>query len=801
MPCKPKVLSLLNNHSQDSLDLVRLLMRILAVGLVFMTAVFLITICFSFYHLGNTILLGVYVQNINVGGLTPDEAVLLLTRELPNPETLGVDVKISGQTWPLSWADVGQSYDIDATVQSAYSVGRSATEKPSLLARLQDQNVTIMPVITPANPTLIRAYVAEIAAEVEIAPINAHFSLNLGEMIATSGQSGQCLEIETSVARIQQALAEGEPAVELIFYSIEPNVIEPEPARTQARGWLSQPFVLIINNSVVAEMVEDQQTEFSISTEIISTWLEPRVTGQNIELYINEAAVEAWVEEIALQLTPEQSLDTTATLQNMLIALQAGEHQAEAQLRLTRGMYTVQLGDTLLGIALEFNTTVDELKVFNNLRSDLIITGQRLIIPSALTPELSREIVIGTPPTDIAVPDLPATHSINWREDLAVLVERINRLPEIHGEGFQVVYDESFIQAVNALDAAIPTLVDHQIVVGLMRILALLNDAHTNVRLSRWEDFQESAYPIQLQWFSDGLYVTAAQPGYEDLLALELVQIGRVPILQVMTLLAEIIPHENSYGLRAASTNYMLRPVILHALGLTADLTRAVFVFRNATDHTITRYLIADSPVIMQDRWVLAVPQQTSPLYLQKLQDYYWYTYLESSRALYFQFNLSYQDPGLPFAIFLEDISNVITTQAVDKYIIDLRHNPGGLPSLPGLIAFHLEAHPQFSQNRKLFVLIGNQTFSSGVYLTSMLQQQFNATLIGEPTGQGANFYASPEEFVLPNSGLTINFSSTYWDFAEVTRETIFPDISVPISSIDYFAGLDPVLNTALSQP
>ncbi|MGC9396398.1 MAG: LysM peptidoglycan-binding domain-containing protein [Anaerolineae bacterium] len=43
--------------------------------------------------------------------------------------------------------------------------------------------------------------------------------------------------------------------------------------------------------------------------------------------------------------------------------------------------YTVQPGDTLLGIAVEFNITVDELKAFNNLESDDIGAGDSLLIP------------------------------------------------------------------------------------------------------------------------------------------------------------------------------------------------------------------------------------------------------------------------------------------------------------------------------------------------------------------------------------------------------------------------------------
>ena len=44
--------------------------------------------------------------------------------------------------------------------------------------------------------------------------------------------------------------------------------------------------------------------------------------------------------------------------------------------------YIVQKGDTLWSIANKYKTTVNKLKSINNLSSNLIVIGQKLIIPS-----------------------------------------------------------------------------------------------------------------------------------------------------------------------------------------------------------------------------------------------------------------------------------------------------------------------------------------------------------------------------------------------------------------------------------
>lgn len=63
---------------------------------------------------------------------------------------------------------------------------------------------------------------------------------------------------------------------------------------------------------------------------------------------------------------------------------------AIVNITLTLTVYTVQQGDTLLGIAVKFNVSVDEIKTANALTSDLIFIGQVLVIPvSAEIPAVS----------------------------------------------------------------------------------------------------------------------------------------------------------------------------------------------------------------------------------------------------------------------------------------------------------------------------------------------------------------------------------------------------------------------------
>ena len=516
----------------------------------------------------------------------------------------------------------------------------------------------------------------------------------------------------------------------------------------------------------------------------------------------------------AAQLTAQLRQYTPAVLVSAPYVLAYNDYAKERHVRLPHSGLNVHYAPTSSPAALA-------------LEPDLVLLPQAQAYRANQEPMLAAITALSTttylrqePPQPYIAPRVTLTTNLRsdrWREDLYALVKELQKLPKIHDDKFELVSSDTFTQAVDALNAAIPSLEDHKVVVGMMQLLTMLGDAHTRIPYWTWEAFERSTYPIQVEWFSDGLFVTAAQPGYEALLGQEIIQIGETESARALDALARVVPHENAYGLRAHSPTYLIRPVILHALGLVPDLASARFVFQDADGQQSVRQLPAQESVQESaqesaqepvqespdapDTWIPALDPDQAPLYLQRPPDiYYWYTYLESSRTLYFQYNVCGEMEELPFEGFTAEMFAFIRVHGVRRLIIDLRRNDGGrIESLAPLL-INLQQYPELSQEGRIFVLTSGQTFSSAVYLASLLRQQTNATLIGEPTAQGPNFYASPASFTLPNSALEVQYPLVHWESSEDQTPTIEPDIWVERSSHSYFAGDDPVLKAALAQ-
>ncbi len=91
--------------------------------------------------------------------------------------------------------------------------------------------------------------------------------------------------------------------------------------------------------------------------------------------------------------------------------------------------------------------------------------------------------------------------------------------------------------------------------------------------------------------------------------------------------------------------------------------------------------------------------------------------------------------------------------------------------------------------------MIGRKTFYPGVANAIAFKERTNAILIGEPTSGKDNDFWSAGSFLLPETKLTVYYSS---DNNYKHPEPLIPDVIIPNTYADFDKGIDATLEYAI---
>jgi hypothetical protein len=397
----------------------------------------------------------------------------------------------------------------------------------------------------------------------------------------------------------------------------------------------------------------------------------------------------------------------------------------------------------------------------------------------------------GDAPPQAAPPPSPAaTRDGRWVQDIDYLMAE---LPRLHLNLFHRTPRAEFEGAADELRRAVPSRQDHELVVGLMRLLALAGDAHTT--LGSWAGFH--ALPMELTRLADGLYVTAADQPRAALLGARVVAIGDRTTAELEAAAAEIVSHENQAWLRHQVPRLLAVPEVLHALGAAADPSGAVIW----ADDVSGARLRVEAPALpgrpaMVD--VTSASGASVPLHRQRLGENYWFTVMEATRTLYLQYNRCAHGAER-FDAFAERVFRALDQGAVDRLVVDVRHNGGGNSEVDDALMRGLQDRSPWRAPGRLFCLVGPGTFSSAVWTADDLRK-LGAALVGSPTGGKPNSYGDTRSFNLPNARIPVTYSTKQFRlFDDSDPPSLAPVLAVEPTIADLRAGRDAVLEAAVA--
>jgi hypothetical protein len=434
---------------------------------------------------------------------------------------------------------------------------------------------------------------------------------------------------------------------------------------------------------------------------------------------------------------------------------------------------------------------VNEIKKETKLYKRIIIIWPILFIAAAFTiPACSKKTLAGKP----------------WIEDLDFMVNRLN---SVHPNPYVHIKKEQFQKEVKNLKGKIPNLTENEIIVEFLRLITLIQDGHTRLHGNR---LTTKWYPIRIEQFSDGFFMTASANKYAQFIGSKVIQINDHPVEEVFDKIKLITPHDNESLKKYFAPMFLTMDSIVSGLHL-ADNSGNIILLIETADHQRSKLRIESIEYKSNDdlSWYwkeygvpgeayknIMMTNKELPLYQKNYTKPFWFERVKDRNAVYFAFNECSGNDN--FERFNKGLWEFIDSSKADYLIIDLRNNFGGTNSILKPLLHEIIKHDRINQEGHLFVIIGCKTFSAAMHCATWIEFHCHPIFVGEPTGAPPNHFADADFSYLPNSKMLLMISKYYWQMSWPwdNRRFIEPKIKVSLSSDDYFNYRDPIIERVI---
>lgn len=377
---------------------------------------------------------------------------------------------------------------------------------------------------------------------------------------------------------------------------------------------------------------------------------------------------------------------------------------------------------------------------------------------------------------------LPAMTAEKWRADVDYLARE---LPKRHKNAFHAITREQFNAEIARLGASAAKANDDEMIVGFMRIAAMVGDGHTYVHLPS----TARQFPVTVVDIEGALRVVRAAGAAADLVGGKLSRIDDTPLADAVAKVRTILPQDESEVLLGGFTPQWLSIAeVLHGLGIakSADTAHFTVVMDDGSERSAD---VASIPASAKPEWRAAAASQ--PLYRQRLGEPFWFTWIPESNTVYVSFR-KYDD----LRSKSRELWAFVDSHPAQKIAIDLRQNGGGDFNVGRkYLVDELARRPKL----RGFVITSARTFSAALKNAIDFREVAHATLVGETIGERPNSYSENDELRLPNSQMQVSYSTMFYKFLP-TDGLVTPDKEIHPTWADWIAGRDPVLDWIVAQ-
>ena len=349
-----------------------------ATVMVVVVAVVMLFGWYSYFQTGSLILPGVWAGETDLGGLTLEEAAVLMHSQWNMQHKITVDNGL--QSWSVHPAEIGLSLDAPQTARGAfeYGHGQSPLAEMAMLLASFFNGYPVEPVVD-LNLDSTRLWLENLNDTIRQEPVDARLIWDGQNFVPVPATLGYQLDIEKAIVNIQS-----DPAAVFLggYYYLPmipliPTIPDLSEAVTAAEYLISTPATF-----PVYDALSDQYSQFTIPREVLASWV---LISQNEEgpvVSFDEGRISAFLASEAGQLDGDRFIngDKYSTA-----IVQALEDQTSITITASHPATTYQVnkGDTLLKIAWQVGMPFWKLIQANpGIDMDALYAGQELIVPS-----------------------------------------------------------------------------------------------------------------------------------------------------------------------------------------------------------------------------------------------------------------------------------------------------------------------------------------------------------------------------------------------------------------------------------
>ncbi|MDE2750226.1 MAG: VanW family protein [Chloroflexota bacterium] len=188
---------------------------------------------------------GVAVAGLDLGGLTPAEAAAALSANYADLEATQFSFRDGERAWTATARELGLSVPVDELVERAFRIGhgeRGLREQADAWFTGAD-----IPLSLKFDPSIARAFLRTLAAEIHIERQDASLELAGGTIRKSPGRTGRALDIEATMTQLSGALLtqDNEQEIALRIRESPPRQWNIDEALGLIRAALSTPLHLV----------------------------------------------------------------------------------------------------------------------------------------------------------------------------------------------------------------------------------------------------------------------------------------------------------------------------------------------------------------------------------------------------------------------------------------------------------------------------------------------------------------------------------------------------------------------------